>query len=218
MSRATDRGIIDITVPVGEGMPTWPGDPEVSITPTSRTERGDDASVSELRMGTHTGTHVDPPAHFLTGGATVEDIPLSTLVGPALVADARGLPGPLGPAELEALRLPAGTARLLLRTDNSALWGGPVAGRWVALSGAGAEWLVARGLDLVGIDYLSVDAADADGYPAHQALLTAGVVILEGLDLSAAPPGPYTLVALPLRLQNADGAPVRAVLLPPPAG
>jgi arylformamidase len=209
--------IVDITLPVGPDMLVWPGDPPVAVDPVARLDDGDPANVSALRLGTHTGTHVDPPVHFLAGGATVDRLPLDALVGEAVVADLTGAPGSVGPAELERLELPAGAARLLLKTANSALWHqpGPIAfpDRYVALSADGAAWLVERGVRLVGTDFLSIEERDAPGHPTHLTLLRAGVVILEGLDLYTVEPGVHTLVCLPLRIAGGDGAPARAVLV-----
>lgn len=214
--------ILDISLPVGPGMLVWPGDPPVAVEPTSRIARGDPANVSELRLGSHTGTHVDPPAHFLDGEGTADGLPLDALVGDAVVADLTGRPGPLGPDDLDGLQLPAGTARLLLKTDNSALWGrlarrfpdgSPFPESYVALSPAGARWVVDHGIRLVGTDFLSIEERDAPGHPTHVTLLSARVVILEGLDLSAVAAGTYTLACLPLRVAGGDGAPARAVLI-----
>jgi len=210
--------ILDISLPVGPDMLVWPGDPPVAVDPASRIAAGDPANVSDLRLGSHTGTHVDPPAHFLDGHPTADDLPLDVLLGEAVVADLTGRPGPLGPDDLEALDLPAGTVRLLLKTDNSTLWSAePVRfpDRYVAVSPAGADWLVDRGVRLVGVDFLSIEEQDAPGHPTHVALLSAGVIILEGLDLSAVAPGRYTLACLPLKVAAGDGAPARAVLIEP---
>jgi arylformamidase len=209
--------MVDITLPIGPDMLVWPGDPPVVVEAVSRIEDGDQANVSELRLGSHTGTHVDPPAHFLPDGATVDRLPLDALVGEAVVADLTGAAGPIGPAELDRLWLPATTTRLLLKTANSALWhgSGPIAfpDHYVALSPEGAAWLVERGVRLVGTDFLSIEERDAPGHPTHHTLLRAGVVILEGLDLFAVEPGSYTLVCLPLKVAGGDGAPARAVLV-----
>jgi arylformamidase len=208
--------VIDITLPVRTGQFSWPGDPPVSVTPFFRLEDGDPANVSEVRLSSHTGTHVDPPAHFLEGGATVDQLPLEVLVGPAVVVDLTGRPGPIGPADLDAVALPGGTERVLMKTDNSARWPERLQtfpDDYVALSPAGAAWMVERGVRLVGADFLSVEEPDVPGHPTHVTLLSAGVVILEGLDLSAVAPGPYELVCLPLLLAGCDGAPARAVLI-----
>src|SRR5437667_12144495 len=103
-------------------MLVWPGVPWVEIVPRVQFSRGDAANVSELRIGTHTGTHVDPPVHFVEGAAGIDAVPLDVLYGPAFVADARGLPGQLASSELESLSVPEGTERLLLRSDNSEIW------------------------------------------------------------------------------------------------
>ncbi|MGH9283128.1 MAG: cyclase family protein [Acidimicrobiales bacterium] len=211
-----DGQIIDITLGIETGMPVWPGDPPVVVEPVATLAGGDPASVSALRLGTHTGTHVDPPAHFVEGGATVDQLDLAVLVGPAVVVDLRGRSGPLEPADLEGAGLPAGVERVLLRTDNSARWDRPETGlpeTWVAVSPAGARWLVDHGIRLVGVDALSIEAPTDDGYPVHRILLGAGVVLVEGLVLSHAEAGPYVLACLALKIVGGDGAPVRAVLV-----
>lgn len=208
--------ILDISLPVGPDMLVWPGDPPVAVEATARIARGDTANVSELRLGSHTGTHVDPPAHFLDGEGTADELPLDALVGDAVVADLTGRAGPVGPDDLDGLQLPAGTARLLIKTDNSALWARrplEFPDDYVALSAAGARWVVDHGIRLVGTDFLSIEERHAPGHPAHVTLLSARVVILEGLDLSAVAPGAYTLACLPLKLAGGDGAPARAVLV-----
>jgi arylformamidase len=209
--------IFDISLAIGPDMLVWPGDSPVRLEATARLADGDPADVSELRLSTHTGTHVDPPGHFLPGGATVEQLPLEVLIGEAVVADLTGEPGPLGPAELDRLTLPDGTVRLLLKTANSSLWHrpGPLTfpPDYVALSAEGAEWVVERGIRLLGTDFLSIEAYDAPGHPTHVRLLEAGVVIVEGLDLAAVEPGRYTLTCLPLKVAGGDGAPARAVLV-----
>ncbi|HEU4356001.1 MAG TPA: cyclase family protein [Actinomycetota bacterium] len=207
--------IHDVSLPIGPDLPIWPGNPPVEIRANQRIIDGDPANVSELRLGTHTGTHVDPPLHFLEGEAGIDRVALDALVGPCDVVDARGLPGPLGPEELEPL-IPAGAERVLLRTDNSELWRRlpiPFPAAYTALSAAGAAFLVRAGVRLVGTDFLSIETRGAPGHPVHTALLGAGVVIVEGLDLSAVEPGRYTLVVLPLRLVDGDGSPARAVLI-----
>jgi arylformamidase len=192
--------IIDISRPIGPDTPVWPGDPPVIVEPVARVEDGDPAAVSRLALGTHTGTHVDPPAHFFPGELAVDALPLDVLVGPAVVAD---LPaGPLDRATFESLRLSDDPARLLLKTG----------GQSGALTPDGAQWLVDRGIRLVGADTLSIEPESTE-YRVHRILLGAGVVIVEGLDLSAVSPGPYQLVCLPLRVVDGDGAPARAVLI-----
>jgi arylformamidase len=200
----------DISVPLAEGLPTWPGDPRLLIEPVLQLEKGDGARVSRITLGDHSGTHLDTSAHILENGTTLDDIPLSLLLGRALVADLRGCAA-ISLAELAGLPL-AGEERLLLRTDNSALWSRPdFSPDFVALTAEGAEYLVSQGIRLVGIDYLSIESFSGDG-TVHRTLLGNDVVILEGLDLSEVPAGVYELVCLPLRIAGGAGAPARAIL------
>lgn len=206
--------IHDISLTITSDLPVWPGDPPVRLSQPLHLERGDTYTLTRLDMGAHTGTHLDAPAHFIRGGATVESLDLETLIGPALVVDARGR-GHLSAETLEALAIPAGVQRLLLRTDNSLRWQRgeqTFAEDFIAIAPSGAAWLAARGVKLVGIDYLSVAPFD-DSASTHQILLGAGVVAVEGLNLSAIEPGDYQLICLPIKIGGADGAPCRAVLV-----
>lgn len=206
--------IYDITLTITPTLPVWPGDPPVRLTQPSHLERGDICTITRLDMGAHTGTHLDAPAHFIRGGATAESLSLDVLIGPALVVDARGR-GHVTANVLETLVIPPGVQRLLLHTDNSAIWQrGEMAfvEQFTAIAADGAQWLVDHGIRLVGIDYLSVGSFD-DGIPTHQILLDAGVIAVEGLNLSAIEPGDYQLICLPIKLGGSDGAPCRAVLI-----
>jgi arylformamidase len=171
--------------------------------------------VSELRIGTHTGTHVDPPVHFVEGATGIDRVSLEALVGPCVVADVRGRPGELGASELESLGLPSGVERLLLRSDNSEIWRHlptTFPDTYTCLSPEGARWVVARGLRLVGVDFLSVERRGSPGHPTHVELLSNGVVVVEGLNLGDVEPGTYSLSVLPLKIVDGDGGPARAVL------
>jgi arylformamidase len=205
---------IDVSVPVRAGMIVYGGDPEVRIEPATAIAGGDLANVSRMELGSHTGTHVDAPRHFIDGAAGADELPPDALVGPAVVADARGIPGDIDAAALASLGLPRGTERVLLRTHDGELWDrGRFTRDFAGVAADAAEELVAMGVRLVGIDYLSIAPSD-DPAPTHRTLLEAGVVILEGLDLRAAPAGRYELVCLPLRLEGGDGAPARALVRP----
>jgi arylformamidase len=207
--------IHDITLPISPAMPVWPGDPPVTLEQIESMDRGAHANVTRLDMSAHTGTHVDAPHHFLNDGRTVENLPLDALIGPALVVQ---LPDELDlvtAAALEAASVPAGTERLLLRTRNSHLWARRQLDffpAFIGISADGAEWLVRRGLRLVGVDYLSV-APFQQSEATHRILLAAGIVLLEGADLHTVPPGAYELYCLPLKLLGSDGAPARVVLV-----
>lgn len=207
--------IIDVSLPVGPDLLTWPGDPGIRIDPSKRIERGDPANVSEFHLGSHTGTHIDPPVHFLPGERSIEELDLDVFFGPAVVTDL-GKADAIGSAALEALDLPAGTVRLLCRTRNSDLWTRlPVEfpPDYVAVTPDGARWVVDRGIRLLGVDFLSVERSGSADHPVHRTLLGGGTVIVEGLDLSRVAPGSYTLACFPLRIKDGDGSPARAVLI-----
>jgi arylformamidase len=204
---------LDVTLPLDAHTPTWPGDPAFSLE-SVYTVAADGVAVSRLTLGSHTGTHVDAPAHLQLGGMTVDRLSLERLCGPALVAHIPTLTH-VTAADLARAAIPDNCQRLLLRTANSER--GPQRARafdadYVALAPDAAAYLAARGLLLVGIDALSVDPFKAEDLPAHHALLGGGVIVVEGLDLSEAPSGACRLVCLPLRLVGADGAPARVVL------
>lgn len=210
---------IDISLPLGPELMTWPGHPGTEIRPLQRLAEGDGADVSELRLSTHAGTHIDPPRHMIEGGSGVDQVPLDVLIGSCWVADATGRGGALGADDLDSLHVPAGADRLLLRTGNSDLWRSPSAGfpeEYVSLAPEGARWIVERGFRLVGTDFLGIERRGAVGHPAHVELLTNGVTIVEGLNLGHVEPGAYTLMVLPLRIVDGDGGPGRAVLVPEP--
>ncbi|MGI8727316.1 MAG: cyclase family protein [Solirubrobacterales bacterium] len=201
--------LYDISVPITEEMPIYHDNPGFGIELASAIARGDGANVSELRMGAHTGTHVDGPSHFYDGRAGTEMLPVEPMIGPCAVVEIAEPGAAIDRGTLEGAGVPGGVRRLLLKTPNSKLWvRSEFTGEFVRLDESGAEWILERGVELIGIDYLSIGDADA-----HRALLAANVVALEGLDLRAVEPGPYTLVCLPLRLVGSDGAPARAVLI-----
>jgi arylformamidase len=201
---------IDVSVPIRGGMVHWPGDPEVEIVQTKHLERGDPATVSRLSLGVHSGTHVDAPVHFILGAAGVDRVPLDRLIGPARVLDLGEIEG-IRSAHLEPVEIQPGD-RILFKTRNSRHWDEErFRSDYTYLSLEAAEHLVERGASTVGTDYLSIGDMD-HGAETHRVLLTAGVCILEGLDLSRIEAGWYDLVALPLRLEGIDGAPARVVL------
>ncbi|HEU5003508.1 MAG TPA: cyclase family protein [Actinomycetota bacterium] len=221
MNHQPGTAVWDISLPIRPGMAMWPGDPAPSVTPAYRIAAGDGANVSRLVLSSHTGTHIDPPCHVIEGAPSVDQLPLAALMGEAVVVWVDRSSGTIDPADLEGAGL-EGAERVLFKTGNSARWAsGDVWPDYVALSAGAAAWLVGRGVRLVGIDALSIEApgevpgSGAAGLPAHRTLLEAGVVIVEGLDLSAVAPGRYQLVCLPLRIEGGDGGPARAVLLPP---
>ncbi|HEX5480267.1 MAG TPA: cyclase family protein [Dehalococcoidia bacterium] len=205
--------IFDVSVPIRDGMIVYDGDPAVRLARAQSMADGALCNVSELAFGVHTGTHIDAPLHFIDGAPGVDELPLDALIGACVVVDATAVEGDIDARALERLAMPGDAPRVLLKTRNSALWSRAQFSRdFAGLTRDAAALLVARGMRLVGIDYLSI-APPADPAPTHVELLRAGVVILEGLDLRDVAAGAYRLVCLPLRLAGADGAPARAVLI-----
>lgn len=197
--------IIDISIPVRPGMVTYPGDPTVTLERVVSIAEGGVVNLSRLDFGVHSGTHVDAPVHFIDGAAGAESLPLDVLIGPVRVLDLTAAER-LDASAFEGVEL---RERVLLKTRNSELWERDTfADEFLALTEDGARALIDAGVRLVGIDYLSIgDEA------AHQALLGAGVVAIEGLDLRAVEPGEYRLVCAPLKLVGSDGAPARTLLI-----
>jgi arylformamidase len=188
----------------------------VTLDPVHRIASGGPANVSKVCMGTHTGTHLDAPLHFFDGAKTAADLPLDALIGPAVVVGVQA-DDAIRANDLARIDLPAGTQRVLFKTRNSALLRRSQFSRdFVYLDPSAAHWLVERGARLVGVDYLSAEQFGRAPAETHLTLLGAGVVIVEGLDLLDVPAGQYELICLPLKLP-ADGCPVRALLIGPPA-
>ena len=205
----------DLTLPISARLPVWPGDPPVSVVRTASLDRGDAANVSRLDLGSHTGTHIDAPLHFECGGISVDDLPLDVLIGPARLVEMSVQESITRPS-LEAVDL-TGVTRLLFKTRNCRMWRESPGFRedYVYLDEPASEYLVERGVRLVGVDYLSVESFANRSFSTHHRLLQAGVVILEGLDPSSVPPGDYDLIALPLRIEGCDGSPARVLLKSP---
>jgi arylformamidase len=199
--------IYDVSVSIYNGMPAFPGDPPPDIK-RALSMPVDPFNVSLMCMGTHVGTHVDPPIHFIEGGYTVDEIPLDHLYGPACVV---GLPGVdvVTAAELEGVR----SDIILLKTRNSGLWdSGEFHTDYVYLDESAARWAIEHKVKTIGIDYLSIGSFEG-GEAVHKLLLGSGITVIEGLDLRNVEPGQYTLACLPLKIKGGDGAPARAFLI-----
>jgi arylformamidase len=193
-------------------MHVYPGDPPLEMSRVRAIARGDAANLTHLSMGAHTGTHVDAPAHFIEGAATLDRIPLDRFVGDATVLDLRGRKA-IDAAVLSRHSIHPGDI-VLFKTDNSALWQreGFQEGFTYLTRDAG-EYLAERRVKTVGMDYLSIEQFGSSTFAVHKILLGQEILIIEGLDLSAVGSGPYLLSCLPLNLQGVDGAPARAVLM-----
>jgi arylformamidase len=207
---------IDVSIPLRDAMVRWPGDPPVRIERALDMDHGDPMTVSRLSMGAHTGTHMDAPRHFLRDGAGIDAMPLDAGIGRARVLEI-AVRQSIGPEDLLHHRIRRGE-RLLFKTRNSRrCWKSDAfVEDFAHIYLEGARFLAARGVRLVGIDYLSVGAFEADGAETHRTLLGAGIWIVEGLDLSSVEAGVYEMVCLPLRLKDGDGAPARVALRPRP--
>lgn len=205
--------VYDVSVPIRADMPTYDGEPGPSLDFRRLLSRGDPFTLSAVSLGSHTGTHVDAPAHFLDGAPSVDSLPLDALVGPAYVAEFTS-DTHITSADLESMAIPADCQRLLLKTRNGRLWDDPTFHTdFIALASDAAVALAERDIRLVGIDYLSIEPYGASPHEAHQTLLANGVVIVEGLDLRRVAPGPYFLVCAPLNVIGAEGAPARTFLI-----
>lgn len=205
-------GWIDVTVPVQNGMVTWPGDPSFHIDRAEDQQKGDQATVSRMTLGVHTGTHMDAPLHYIPNGRSIETMPLDATLGEARVIAIRDRES-VKRDELIPHGIGAGQ-RILFRTANSerAWMSTRFVEDFVYISLDAARYLAECGVRTVGVDYLSVGGFRKDGPETHEALLSAGVWIIEGLDLRAVEPGEYDFVCLPLKLVGAEGSPARAIL------
>lgn len=199
----------DVTWPVSSNLPVWPGDPPVKLERVKRMEDGAKNNLSHLACSVHVGTHVDAPLHFIADGADITSFPLDALIGPARVVEISDMDeitaGALARFDL------GGVKRLLFKTRNSRLNRDVFHRDFAAVALDAAQWIVEHGVRLVGVDYLSVEQFGGDG-SVHRALLGAGVIVIEGLDLRDVPPGDYALYCLPMKLVGSEGAPARVVL------
>ena len=214
MTADGDQAWIDVSVTVRHGMPHWPDNPPIVMQRPMELLRGHACNLSHLAMGVHTGTHIDAPVHFIHQAAGVDEMPLAATMGPARVIEIAD-PRVITADELRGHSLQAGE-RVLFRTANSPrCW---QADRFVEdfvyVSEQAAEHLAETRVRTVGVDYLSVGGYRADGAKIHRILLSAGIWIIEGLDLSAVRAGRYEMICLPVKLHGSDGAPARALLRP----
>lgn len=207
----------DVTASLRPDLPTWPGDRMFHRTVVTDVSKSDSSTVSRLSLSAHNGTHIDAPCHFLADGSGIEELALDDLIGAVQVVGLEHLDGPITASDLQDAGLPADMRRLIAKTNNSGWSRTETLFRedFVAFDASAAQWLVDRGVRLVGIDYLSIEPYGSDrvDHPVHKILLRAGVVVVEGLDLEGVDPGPYSLTALPLLIPGGDGAPARVVLI-----
>lgn len=207
--------IHDITLTINPEMPVWPGDMPVWLERVKKIEEGETDNLSQIKMGVHTGTHLDAPYHFVNEGVKIDEMPLETFMGACQVIQVGDQVDIVTAEEIKLAKVDPGIPRILIKSRNSREWlkpNPPFNRDFVGISVDGAEALVKLGMKFVGIDYLSV-APFSMGKPVHDVLLKAGMALLEGADLSRVKPGVYTLVCLPLKLGATEGSPTRAVLI-----
>lgn len=203
--------LIDVTLGMRNGMIAFPDDPSFEMTPMGSISNGNPYNISLLKLCSHTGTHVDPPRHYFDSGFSVDQIPLSHLVGEAVILDMRGK-SRIGAEDIRRSDF-KGQSRILFKTDNSFnLRHRMFSENFCHLTLDGALFLVQNGMKLVGIDYLSIESLDASDAPVHKTILGSGAVIVEALDLLDAPAGPCRVLCLPLKIIDADGAPARVLI------
>ena len=206
--------IHDVTLTISNSLITYPGDPGIQISRAHSIGEKFSSNLTKIDMGAHTGTHVDAPVHFIEGAPGVEVLDLNVLVGPVLVVDMTQEQS-ISAENLKSREIDEGVERILFRTRNSEFWESSpdeFHPDFVGITADGAEWLVKKGIKLVGIDYLSI-APYHKAAPTHTILLKAGVIPIEGLNLSKIKPGRYFLACLPLKIQGSDGAPSRVILI-----
>ena len=207
----------DLTMPLFPGQVVWPGDPAIEITSLSAISSGEPTNISLLKLGSHTGTHIDAPRHILEQGAGVDRIPPEKLIGPAQVLDlTSSCEDLIFPEAIQCAGFCPNIPRVLLKTKNSSLYDDQKFHQfhqdYVSLAREAAEWLIQKGVFLIGIDYLSIEAFDTKDYALHRILLSHGVVLVEGIVLKSVPPGVYELFCAPLNITQGDGAPARVFI------
>ncbi|MGZ6249022.1 MAG: cyclase family protein [Syntrophales bacterium] len=208
-----DNRWIDISLTLKSNMMHWPGDPPVSIERVREMDKGDTVNLSKITMGAHSGTHVDAPVHFIKGAEGVDQLLFDSLMGPARVIEIADA-DTIREEDITDYRIKKGE-RILLRTQNSIkkiLYRDVFTEDFVYLEKSAAEFLVSRGIKTLGVDYLSVGGYKKNGPDVHRLLLGAGILIIEGLDLSETPPGLYNMICLPMKILDSDGAPARVIL------
>ncbi|MFZ5825108.1 MAG: arylformamidase [Bacillota bacterium] len=201
--------LIDITHPLGAATAPWPGDVAFSLEPTARLTGGDAVNLSKVTFSPHNGTHADAPFHYDQQGAFMADVDLEPYVGRALLIALEGRRS-ITAADLRAVDL-KGVERVLVRTGSC-----PDRTRFnpdfTYMEPEAVRYLASQGVRLLGTDAHSVDPRESRELPAHRACAESGILILENLRLAGVEPGEYELIALPLKMEQADGSPVRAVL------
>lgn len=201
----------DLSPGLSEETVVWPGDSPVVIREHKSIEKGAGYNLTSVSLSSHSGSHVDAPRHFYPDSASVDELPLDTLIGTAQIIEITA--DSVDEKLLEEKLAGKNIERLIIKTRNSSLWSNPNFDKnYVSLTNSGADCLINKGIKLVGIDYLSIESIDSRDAYVHKVLLQNGIVIIEGLNLSEVQSGEYELFCLPLKLEGIDGAPARVVV------
>jgi len=204
---------IDISLTIDKNLPHWPTENAVKVRKIKSIVKGDKVNITQIDMSVHTGTHVDAPTHFVKNGKAIDQLPLDRLIGKCYVCNVKNSEV-INIDFLKNVKMSKNIKKLLFKTKNSNLWGKKKKffKNYVALTADAAKWLVKKGIDLVGIDYLSIGRFDKENTKTHKILLKKGVVVVEGLNLKNVNQGIYELIILPIKIKGSDGAPARAIL------
>lgn len=204
--------IIDVSLDISNETVSFPGDPKVEVKRVFDLKKGDIATVSKLSLSSHTATHIDAPAHFIKDGLTVDKLPLEHLMGKVKIFEVPQ-DDRITRSFLEKKHIEKEKA-IFFKTKNSQhLNSSKFYEKYTSLSLDAAEYLIEKGIKVVGIDYLSIEEYGSEEYPVHKILLSHGVIVIEGLNLLDVREGDYEFIALPLRIKDCDGAPARVILV-----
>ena len=208
-----DKGMkyYDVTLPFRERMATYPGDPGVRFREHYSISRGDPVNVTELVFGSHTGTHIDAPRHFIEGGLAVDQLPLEHFIGKAKVFEIHSR-DEIRSEDLVGLDIDEGDIILLKTLNSFVVRDDEFHTDYVYVTPGAAQFLVDRGIRTLGFDYLSVEKFGGGSLETHLTLLRSNVVIIEGLDLSEVKQGVYDMISLPMKIEGGNGSPIRVVL------
>ena len=203
---------IDISLTIKKNLPQWPGSKPIKIKRIMDLNKGHLVNVSWIGIDVHTGTHIDAPKHFIKNGKSIDKINLNKLIGRCYLCNT-GNKDEINIDFLKNLDIPRGIDKILFKTKNSDLWRYKKFHKdFVALTPNAAKWIVEKGINLVGIDYLSIQKFGEKDDKTHKILLKKGVVIIEGLNLKDIKQGIYEIIALPIKIKSSDGAPTRVIL------
>jgi arylformamidase len=214
LSMCSFKQFYDISVFIKPDLVQYENDIRFNLLQQEISFNNDIITTSSIKMSCHTGSHIDTPYHFIKQGNKIENFPINHFILPAIVFNIRDSSS-ITLTEIQNLKITPGCA-LLFKTINSKrrlVLNPDLQQDYVYLSEDAADFCVKKKLNLVGIDYLSIDKSDNPNYPVHIKLLKHNILILETIDLIDVPEGKFTLICLPLKIKNTEASPVRAILV-----